>query len=56
MIITRKFVLAAFASLASTGLCWFMHISGGEWVAAQGLILSVHGITNIVDKHIGGAG
>lgn len=52
----RKFFLASFASFSATMLCWFHCISGGEWVAAQSLILGLYKVSNVVDKRLGGAG
>lgn len=52
----RKFVLAAFASVSAGVLCWYGHVSGGEWVTAQSIILGLYKAANIVDKRLGGAG
>ena len=52
----RKFVLAAFASACAGVLCWYGHLSGGEWVTAQSIILGLYKAANIVDKKLGGAG
>ena len=52
----RKFVLAAFASVSAGVLCWSGHVSGGEWVTAQSIILGLYKAANIVDKKLGGAG
>ena len=52
----RKFLLAAFASLSAGVLCWYGHLSGGEWVTSQSIILGLYKAANIVDKKLGGAG
>lgn len=52
----RKFVLAAFGSLSAGVLCWYGHVSGGEWVTAQSIILGLYKAANIIDKRLGGAG
>lgn len=53
---SRKFMLAAFASLCAMALCWWHRLTGGEWVTAQSLILGLYKAANIVDKKLGGAG
>lgn len=53
---TRKFMLAAFGSLVSVGLCYFGHITGSEWVEVQALILALYGGANVMDKKFGGNG
>lgn len=52
----RKFALALIGSLSASGLCAFHCLSGGEWVAAQGLILGLYKAANVIDKRLGGAG
>lgn len=52
----RKFILAAFASLSAAVLCYTGHMSGGEWVAGQSLILGLYKAANVIDKKLGGAG
>ena len=53
---TRKFILAAFASLTSVVLAFTGHLTGSEWVAAQSLILGLFGAANVADKKFGGGG
>lgn len=52
----RKFILACFASVSAGALCYLGKISGGEWVAVQGLVLGLFGAANVIDKKLGGAG
>lgn len=52
----RKYSLALLASCSAGVLCWYSHVSGSEWVAAQSLILGLYKAANIVDKKLGGAG
>jgi hypothetical protein len=53
---TRKFTLAAFASVCAMILCWWHRIDGQVWMGAQGLILGLYGGANIWDKRWGGRG
>lgn len=52
----RKFILASAATIGSFVLAWRHGLSGGEWVTVVGVILSAHGVANVVDKKLGGAG
>lgn len=52
----RKYSLAMLASISGSILCWYTHVSGGEWVTAQSLILGLYKAANIVDKKMGGNG
>jgi hypothetical protein len=52
----RKFILAAFASVSAGVLCYLGKITGGDWVAVQGLVLGLFGAANVIDKKLGGAG
>ena len=56
MWLTRKFILAGFASVVSVVLAFTGHLSGSEWVAAQSLILGLFGAANVADKKFGGGG
>jgi len=49
---SRKFALAAAASLVShvsLGLGW---LTGGEWIAAQGLILGLYSAANVAEVKV----
>lgn len=52
----RKFSLAAAASLFSIVLCLHGDLTGEAWVMVQGIVLSLYGGSNIIDKRLGGAG
>ena len=47
---SRKFGLAAFASGCSAVALFMGIISGGEWVAAQTIILGLYGAANVWEK------
>ncbi|TDX21894.1 hypothetical protein DFO67_13213 [Modicisalibacter xianhensis] len=47
---SRKFVLAVLASGVACGALFTGHMSGTEWLSAQGMILGVYGAANVAQK------
>lgn len=52
----RKYSLAVAASACSMVLCLHGNLTGEAWVMVQGIVLSLYGGSNIIDKRLGGAG
>ena len=51
---SRKFALAAVASLMSHVSLPLGWLAGGEWIAAQGLILGLYAAANVAEAKVNG--
>ncbi len=49
--ISRKFFLAAFASIVATIALFTIDFTGSMWIASQSIILGMYGTSNIVNKY-----
>lgn len=48
--LSRKFLLAAFASGVASVALFTGHMGAVEWLSAQGTVLGVYGLSNVVQK------
>lgn len=51
----RKFALASFASACAGFLCYTSHLSGGEWVTAQSIILGLYKGADVLNRRANGS-
>lgn len=49
---SRKFILAAFASIISSIALFSIDFSGTTWVSAQSIILGLYGASNVGNKRM----
>lgn len=52
---SRKFLLAAFFTLAGTAALYLGKLSGGEWISLAGLIVGLYGASDVADQKLNGA-
>lgn len=51
---SRKFLLAAFFTLAGTAALYLGKLSGGEWISLAGLIVGLYGASDVADQKLNG--
>lgn len=52
----RKFLVTAFITIAGSAALFAGKMDQGGYVTLMTMILTIYGASNVVDKHLGGAG